>query len=450
MSRARLGLRGRLMLSVLGAIAIALAMLTVGFNLVLGSRLDHDANTVAMARASSELAALRVKGARIALGETPDAAALDSPIWVFERGHALERPRAGGADQRAAAALAAGPRGFADVAASDTRMYALPVVQNATRVGTVVSAISLRAYQQTEHIALLASIVLALLAFLAVAVAARWLISRALRPVSRMTRQAAEWSDRDVDRRFSLGEPHDELTQLAQTLDGLLDRLAASLRHEQRLSAELSHELRTPLAHITAEAQYAVRHARGGDEYRAGYEQILQSAARMGRTLETLIAAARAEVRPPRTTTNATTCARAAAEAVQALAEETGVSIEAPDPRTDLRVAVEPDLIERILAPLLENACHYARRRVRVLIEGRATSILYTVEDDGPGVPVRQAEAIFEPGYRGEAPSARAPTGQGAGLGLALARRLARAAGGDVTADGSNEGGRFLVRLPTA
>jgi two-component system, OmpR family, sensor kinase len=438
------------MLSVLGAIAITLSILTIGFNLVLGSRLDHDANTVVMARASSELAALRVTGTRIELGETPDAAALDSPIWVFEGRHALERPRAGATNQRAAAALTADPRRFADVAASDTRLYALPIVQNTTRIGTVVSAISLRTYQQTKHTALLASIVLAVLAFLAVACAARWLISRALRPVSQMTRQAAEWSDRDLDRRFSLGEPHDELTQLASTLDELLGRLAASLRHEQLLSAELSHELRTPLAHITAEAQYAVRHAQQADEYRAGYEQILHSAARMSRTLETLIAAARAELRPRRTTTDATACARAAAEAVQALAEKTGVSIETPDPRTDLQVAVEADLIERILAPLLENACRYARHRVRLLVEHRAASILYTIEDDGPGVPAQQAEAIFEPGHRSHPPSTTTPTMQGAGLGLALARRLARAAGGDVTADDSNDGGRFLVQLPAA
>ncbi len=89
---------------------------------------------------------------------------------------------------------------------------------------------------------------LALVVMLAVALAARWLISRALRPVLTMTRQAAAWSEHDLDRRFALGPAHDELTQLAATLDELLERLATSLRHEQRLSAELSHELRTPLA----------------------------------------------------------------------------------------------------------------------------------------------------------------------------------------------------------
>ena len=65
-----------------------------------------------------------------------------------------------------------------------------------------------------------------------------------------MTEDAASWSEHDLDRRFDLGEPYDELTRLAATLDGLLERIAASLRHEQRFTAELSHELRTPLARI--------------------------------------------------------------------------------------------------------------------------------------------------------------------------------------------------------
>jgi len=83
-----------------------------------------------------------------------------------------------------------------------------------------------------------------------------------------MTEQAAAWSERDLDRRFHLGEPHDEVTRLGATLDGLLDRISASLRRERRFSAELSHELRTPLANLTAEAELALRRDREAAEYR--------------------------------------------------------------------------------------------------------------------------------------------------------------------------------------
>ena len=110
-----------------------------------------------------------------------------------------------------------------------------------------------------------------------------------------MTRQAAAWSEHDLDHRFALGQPHDELTELAATLDGLLDRLAASLRHEQRFSAELSHELRTPLARVLAESELALRRAREPDEYRAALELIHRNADQLARTVDALVAAARYE-----------------------------------------------------------------------------------------------------------------------------------------------------------
>jgi signal transduction histidine kinase len=89
-----------------------------------------------------------------------------------------------------------------------------------------------------------------------------WLLGASLRPVVRMTRQAAAWSEQDLDHRFALGPPHDEPTELAATLDGLLDRLAASLRRERRFSAELLHELRTPLFHVLAETELALSRER--------------------------------------------------------------------------------------------------------------------------------------------------------------------------------------------
>jgi signal transduction histidine kinase len=238
------------------------------------------------------------------------------------------------------------------------------------------------------------------------------------------------------------------LTQLAATLDGLLDRLAASLRREQRFSAELSHELRTPLANVMAEAQFALRHAAGSEEYRAGFAQILQSATQMSRTLETLMAAARAELNPGRTTSDATAAARAAAEACARVAAERGVDITIDGPPT--RVAVDAELVERVLAPLLENACRYGRSTVRVSVATAGNQVVCAVDDDGPGVAPEDRELIFEPGRRGSAAGGRNGNADGAGLGLALARRLARAGDGEVELDEHGSGGRFIVRLPAA
>ncbi|MGH2894820.1 MAG: sensor histidine kinase, partial [Solirubrobacteraceae bacterium] len=362
----RAGMRGRIWLTVVVAIAAVLIALTAGFNLLVSDRLDHDASTVVTARASAELAALKVTPSGIDLGETADAGALDTQTWIFEGSRALEAPQLGGPAQAAAVALTRAPRGFRDLPSPDLRLYGLPVLSGTHRVGTVVAAIGLTPYEQIQRIALIGSSVLALLALCAVAAASRWIIARSLRPVSEMTRQAAEWSERRLDRRFGLGDPRDEFTTLAATLDGLLDRVAASLRHEQNLTAELSHELRTPLAQISAETQYALRHGGLSDDQAASFTRVLKTARQMTRILDTLMTAARAQSGGAPTSSDATTAARAAVTLFADVGADNDVEIELRDDAEGVRIPFDASVIERVLAPLLENACRYAHERVTV------------------------------------------------------------------------------------
>jgi signal transduction histidine kinase len=261
-----------------------------------------------------------------------------------------------------------------------------------------------------------------------------------------MTRQAAEWSEHDLDRRFALGEPHDELSELAATLDGLLDRLAASLRRERRFSAELSHELRTPLAGLLAESELALRRERTPEQYRESLRQIQAGAAQLSRTVDALVAAARHEAGASRGTADANEVATAAAAAVAQLASDRGVAVDVLPGARRQRIGVDADLAERILQPVVENACLYGEDRVRIAVDGGGGTIRYVVEDDGGGVDPEEHELIFEPGVRGAAALA---TGEsGAGLGLSLARRLARTVDGDVVAE-AGTAGRFVIRLPS-
>jgi signal transduction histidine kinase len=359
----------------------------------------------------------------------------------------LERPPSDPGTERAAELLSRGGRGTVDPPGTHTRLYAVPVLAGRRRVGTVVAAISLTPYANSAQTALIASLVLGAVLLLIVAIAARLLISAALRPVAGMTAQASAWSQADAGQRFSLGPPRDELTQLAATLNALLDRVASSLRHEQRFSAELSHELRSPLASVIAEAQLALRHDRTVDEHRAGYRQVLVSAQQMSRTLDTLLAAARIEHTGSYATGDAVAAARAAAGGCAASAARHGVAISVAETEATIRVGTDTDVAERVLAPLVENACRYGASTVTIGIERLGGAVQFTVRDDGPGVPEGDRERVFEPGWRNG--SNRPGDDQGAGLGLPLARRLARAAGGEVRAAPSDRGGRFTVRLPS-
>jgi signal transduction histidine kinase len=438
----RLGLRRRLLLLMVTAVAVAVCGLVAAFDLVLDHSLQRDADTLVRTRALAELGTLRVTGNGVREAETPNDATPAAGIWVFSKGRAIETPRAGPSVQAAASSAAARPFRYSDIPSADQRLYALPVSFHGTRVGTVVAATSLAPYEESRRTALIGSLVFAFVVLGLVAAASWWLLAHALQPVVRMTRQAAAWSERDLDKRFALGEPTDELTELAATLDGLLDRLATTLRHEQRFSAELSHELRTPLARVIGEAELALRRPREAGEYRAALEVILRNAQQLARTVDALVAAARHELGTLKGSADAYDVAASAVEAGVAAAGERELSVRVTPPAQPLRVGVERDFGERILQPVIENACRYGRSVVSVSVGRVDGTVTYLVEDDGPGVADDEREAIFEPGSRGQAGSGDGSSG--AGLGLALARRLARSVAGDVVA--TDEG--FRISLP--
>jgi signal transduction histidine kinase len=385
---------------------------------------------------------------RLVAGEAPDDASVDSQAWIFVGGRPLERPqRVASSVDRAARRIATGRRRTLDVKAPPTRLLGVPARRGGARLGTVVVAVSRAPYERTEREALMASLVLAAILTVAVAVVARSVLNAALRPVARMTTAAADWSARDLDQRFGLGPPTDELTQLAATLDGLLDRLAAGMRREKRFSSELSHELRTPLAKISAQAQLLAGSQDLPPSVREQAVGIVAAVTQMREVVEALMAAARAEGDGRQGTADVTAAARAALEAARPLALERDIALELADDRAVVRATAEPKLVERMLAPLLENACRLARTRVGVRVARDRSWVEVVAEDDGPGISAEEALTIFEPGARGHAGRG---AHDGAGLGLSLARRLARSAGGDVEADAAADGGRFVVRLPAA
>ena len=395
--------RTRLLSIVLLALAGALAASTYGFNVLFAHTTSRSADSLLRARANSELGLLSLK--QRAADCAPRRPTIRSATAASGSSAALgvvERPPFRTSVDAVARSLAGGPTRFVDVPKADVRLYAVPVVIGGKREGTLVTGLSLAPYEQTQRTALLGSLALALVMLTLVGAAVWWLLRSALRPVARMTEQAAAWSEHDLDRRFGLGEPHDELTQLAATLDGLLDRIAASLRHERRFSAELSHELRTPLARVIAEAELALRRERDASEYRAALEVALRNAQQVARIVETLVAAAQHEAAGAVAgTADAYAVAAEAVGGVAELAGERHVALVAEKPASPLRLGVDGDLAERVLQPVVENACRYGRSWARVTVARQGSRILYLVEDDGPGVAEDERETIFEPGVRG-------------------------------------------------
>lgn len=431
----------------LAVTAAWIALLTIGFNVLLGQALRAQADNVLRSRAAAVASTLDVgPTGSVRLLDSNDDASIGAGIWIYQGRLVVQRPSASPRVQQAVAGLADAGERYAQIPELDAvRFYAFPVRLGSRQVGTVVASLTLESYERTEQLALLASVGLGLLLLAVMFGITRVNLERALRPVTAMTDQAAEWSVQQVGRRFGSARRPLELDALAATLDGLLDRLSAVLRHERQLSAELSHELRTPLARIMAETELVRSRPRGPAELAAAHEVIASSADQMNRILETLLAAARSdadglpgrcEVQPVlhRTVSTIRSSAPPAAPAILLAAE-----------RHPLVAGVDGNVLERILAPILENAVRYARTQVTVRAGAGTSGPLVEVSDDGPGVPSELAMAIFEPGRRADPADGHS----GAGLGLALARRLAEANGGSISvAPANGAGATFLVALP--
>jgi signal transduction histidine kinase len=430
-----LSLRLRLLLVSLSALAIGLGAAMLAANVLLKQRADAEISSVLRADADAQVAALSVVAGRLVVRDSPNDATLDRRSWVLDGDRVVEQP-AGASPQLDRAAIALGRRGrVLEVdGPGDERLRAQPVLAPGThrRAGAVVVAASTRFSEHLEQAVLVGSIVIAALVLLIGGLAVRSALDGALRPVAQMTASAEDWGAHDLDRRFELGEPRDELTALAATLDHLLSRIAGTRRHEQRFASEVAHELRTPLAALRLRAELALKASgsAAAGEHEAALRAVVAQSERLDRTIDALLAVARQEIDPAGGTVDLAAVA----------GEIDGVQVSAP---SRLPTAEgDPEVVRRALAPLLDNARGHARTEILLELSSAPGKVRLTVRDDGPGVDAAATERVFDAGFRGP----DEPAG-GSGLGLALARRLARSCGGDISCE-PGPGGCFTLELP--
>ncbi|MFG2603131.1 sensor histidine kinase [Streptomyces sp. NPDC048514] len=441
-------LRGRLSLVALTTAALLMAILTVVFNVVMDRHLQHQADAELRNRAEAVATTIDTGGARARVLETVNDQLLDTNVWVYADGRLLEKPPSAAADSTmslAAGRLAAHTsQGCATVSGDPpARLCALPV--KGAHAATVVTALSLGPYQSSADTLLAGSLVLDGVMLLCTYVLTRLSVGRALRPVQTMTDQATQWSAVASEDRFGATHHPRELARLGSSLDALLDRIRTVLRHEQQLTGELSHELRTPLTRIIIELDWWKARPRSDDETRATHQVIGEAAQSMRAICDTLLNDARERTHERMTVPGTTDIVPVLHRLVEQFdaPEPIKVALDVDAPRMD--AAAAPALLERILSPLLANAARYAHSTVTVSARRSAGTVLIDVVDDGPGVPDSFAGELFTPGRRADSGDGH----DGAGLGLPLARRLARAVDGDVTFDAVlRPGARFSVSLP--
>jgi signal transduction histidine kinase len=428
-------LRRRLLLTSMATLIVGLGALMVLGNVLLAQRARAETSSVLRANADSQLSALHVTATDVRVRQTANDASLDTRGWVLDGSKVIERPPAAdpALDELAVRLGRAGRETEVD-GPDDTRLRVKSIrAPGSGRVlGAVVVVSSTESLEHLQKAVLLGSLVIAALVLLAGGLAIRSAVNGALRPVAQMTDTAQTWSAHDLERRFDLGPARDELTGLAETLDGLLSRIAASRRHEQRFAGEVAHELRTPLAGLRARAELALRSTGAGadSERREALEGVVEQSDRLSAAIDTLLAMARQELDPSEGSVD-----------LQALVAEIADVEVVPSPVLMPHAEGDPDVVRRAIAPLVDNARRHARGGVRLELSTAHGQVRLAVCDDGPGIDPALGERIFDPGVRGASDT------YGAGLGLPLARRLARSCGGDVHVEPA-EGGRFVLDLP--
>jgi signal transduction histidine kinase len=265
---------------------------------------------------------------------------------------------------------------------------------------------------------------LALGGTLVVAVVLGWLVAgRALAPLRRVTTLARQVTQERLDERIDLHGPADELRELADTVDGMLDRLSAAFDGQRRFVANASHELRTPLTVIRAEVDVALADPDASVlELRQMGEAVLEATDRTQALLDSLMVLARSQQAVRRSEpVDLAAAARAAADLVEAEAAADAVEV-----RLDLHPApLEGDrpLVERLVANLLENAVRHNERGGHVQVTTRPGRV--RVENTGAVIEPEDVRRLAEPFERLH----RDCDGPGAGLGLSIVRAVADAHG---------------------
>jgi signal transduction histidine kinase len=269
-----------------------------------------------------------------------------------------------------------------------------------------------------------------------------WVASSALRPITVMANQAEVITADTADWRLHEATGSDEVGRLARAFNALLARLARSAENQRDFMADASHELRTPVSVIKNAADVTLdRQTRDEEEYREALTIIKEQSRRLTRLVEDMFVLARADangqgiaLRPIDLSALVADCSRAAA--VIAASKQIHLSTQIASTQM---VVGNDDLLRRLVMNLLDNALQYtpAGGSVKVTVARTGSRVTIAVADTGSGIPLHERERIFERFVRLD--TARTASA-GAGLGLPIARWIARRHGGTL-AVGERDGG---------
>jgi len=268
------------------------------------------------------------------------------------------------------------------------------------------------------------------------------------RPLHRMVEQVSRISANDLDVRLDPNALPVEITELALSFNELLQRLEESFNRLNNFSADIAHELRTPITNLMTQTQVAISQARGIEEYQEILYSNMEEYERMAQMISDMLFLAKADnglAMPDLTTVDLAQEIHNLFDYYEAWAEERKVSLKAEG--SD-KVVGDKLMLRRALSNLLSNAIRHTPENhlVTATITTERDKVHITIHNPGTPLATEHLNRIFDRFYRVD-PS-RQHSGEGAGLGLAIAKSIIEAHSGSIVAASDENGTQFTICLP--
>ena len=297
-----------------------------------------------------------------------------------------------------------------------------------------------------------AAVLLLPVAAFASARAVRQAVDAALQPLERVTGETRAIGPSELGTRLVSPTGQAEVTELADSINRMLERVDRAHRALQSFTADASHELRTPLTHLRAQVQWASEDRRTEAETREALAAMERGLDRTAKLVEDLLLIARGENRQlalAHAPFDLAPVVDEVREITEAMATDKSLVVHA-EPSARIDVVGDADRTRHILLNLASNAVRYTPSgSVVFAIIPHGKEVGVSVQDTGPGIAPEHLERIFDRFYRID--QSRSRELGGIGLGLAIARLLAELQGGRIEVDSTpGRGTTFTLWLPSA
>jgi heavy metal sensor kinase len=293
-------------------------------------------------------------------------------------------------------------------------------------------------------------ITMSLLVFLAAGVG--WFMARrAVSGITAVTHTAQKISAGALQERVPVKPRGDEIDQLATTFNQMLDRIQTLLTEIKEMGDNIAHDLRSPVTRIRGTAEVTLTTGKSFEDYESMAASTIEDCDRLLDMINTMLLISKTEAgveKPSSEKVEITALVRKACELFDAMAEDRNVSLNYDLAEKNF-VNGDPRMLQRMLSNIVDNAVKYTPSggKIEISLNGSEKHITISIKDTGVGMSGADQKRVFERFYRCD----QSRSQPGTGLGLSLARAIARAHGGDITvASAVNQGSTFSISLPRA